>query len=58
MLVKNSRTLSQSIYMLKRLKLSHYTPRRRLGERRYSSYSFSTSAVDGVRGQRHAPAAL
>jgi hypothetical protein len=28
-------------------KLSHYTPRRRLGERRYSSYSFSTSALDG-----------
>jgi hypothetical protein len=29
-----------------RLKLSHYTPRRRLGERRYSS-SFSTSALEG-----------
>jgi hypothetical protein len=28
-------------------KLSHYTPRRRLGERRHSSYSFSTSALDG-----------
>jgi hypothetical protein len=28
------------------------------GERRYSSYSFSTSALDGVSGQRHAPAAL
>jgi hypothetical protein len=25
---------------------------------RYSSYSFSTSALDGVSGQRHAPAAL
>jgi hypothetical protein len=24
-----------------------------LGERMYSSYSFSTSAVDGVSGQRH-----
>jgi hypothetical protein len=23
-----------------------YTPRRRLGDRRYSSYSFSTSALD------------
>jgi hypothetical protein len=34
-----------------------YTPWRRLGERRYSSYSFSTSALDGG-GQRHAPAAL
>jgi hypothetical protein len=30
-----------------KLKLSHYTPWRRLGERRYSSYSFSTSALDG-----------
>jgi hypothetical protein len=29
-------------YMLKiKLELSHYTPQRRLGERRYSSYSFS-----------------
>jgi hypothetical protein len=28
------------------------------GERRYSSYSFTTSALDGVGGQRHASAAL
>jgi hypothetical protein len=28
------------------------------GERRYSSYSFMTSALDGVNGQHHAPAAL
>jgi hypothetical protein len=28
------------------------------GERRYSSYSFPTSALNGVSGQRHAPAAL
>jgi hypothetical protein len=27
-------------------------------ERKYSSYSFSTSALDGVSGQLHAPAAL
>jgi hypothetical protein len=27
-------------------------------ERRYSSYSFKTSAVDGVNDQRHAPAAF
>jgi hypothetical protein len=27
-------------------------------ERTYSSYSFSTSALDGVSGQRHPPAAL
>jgi hypothetical protein len=30
-----------------KLKQSHYTLRRRLGERMYSSYSFSTSALDG-----------
>jgi hypothetical protein len=28
------------------------------GERRYSSYSFSISVLNGVSGQRHAPAAL
>jgi hypothetical protein len=28
-------------------KQSRYTPRRRLGERRYSSYSFTTSALEG-----------
>jgi hypothetical protein len=28
------------------------------GERRYSSYSFTTSALDGVNGQHHAPTAL
>jgi hypothetical protein len=31
----------------KKLKLSHYTSRRGLGKRRYSSYSFTTSALDG-----------
>jgi hypothetical protein len=34
------------VRMLK-LKLSHYTPRRRLWERGYSSYSFSTTALNG-----------
>jgi hypothetical protein len=29
-----------------------------LVERMYSSYSFSTSALDGVNSQRHAPVAL
>jgi hypothetical protein len=33
--------------LAKKLKLSHYTPRRRLGERRYSSYSLTTSELDG-----------
>jgi hypothetical protein len=32
--------------MFEKLKLSHYTLWRRLRERRYSSYSFSTSALD------------
>jgi hypothetical protein len=41
-----------------KVKQSFYTPWRRLGERRCSSYSFSTSALDGVSGERHAPAAL
>jgi hypothetical protein len=41
-----------------KVKLSRYTPWRHLGERRYSSYSFLTSALDGVSGQRHALAAL
>jgi hypothetical protein len=31
-----------------KLKLSHYTPWKRLGERNYSSYSFSASALDKV----------
>jgi hypothetical protein len=37
---------------------SLYTSWKRLGESRYSSYSFSTSALDGCDGQRHSPAAL
>jgi hypothetical protein len=42
-----------------KIKQSLYTPWRRLGgEEVYSSYSFTTSAVDGVSGQHHAPAAL
>jgi hypothetical protein len=41
-----------------KLKLSHCTPPRRLGERLHSSYSLSTSAPDEVSGQRHFPAAI
>jgi hypothetical protein len=41
-----------------KVKQSRYTPLRRLGKRMYSSYSFTTSAIDGVSGQGHAPAAL
>jgi hypothetical protein len=40
-----------------KLKLAHYTHRRLLEERRYSSYS-SISALNWVIDQRHAPAAL
>jgi hypothetical protein len=31
----------------KKVKQSHYTPQRCLGEEEYSSYSFTTSALDG-----------
>jgi hypothetical protein len=34
-------------FVCKKVKQSRYTPWRRLGERTYSSYSFSTSALDG-----------
>jgi hypothetical protein len=50
--------ITANILELKKLKLCHCTPWKRLGERRYSSYSFSTSALDEVNGKRHAPAAL
>jgi hypothetical protein len=41
-----------------KLKLSHYTPRKPLGERMHSSYSFSTSALDGGEWSASRPAAL
>jgi hypothetical protein len=41
------------------VKQSHNTSMEAQEERRrYSSYSFLTSALDGVSGQRHTPAAL
>jgi hypothetical protein len=40
-------TLHYTMLCCTKLKLSHYTPRRRLGERKYSPYSFSTSTLDG-----------
>jgi hypothetical protein len=43
---------------LQKAKQSRYTPWQRLGERRYSSYSFTISALDGVSSQCYAPAAL
>jgi hypothetical protein len=52
------RRCSDHLEVFKKLKLSHCTKWRRLGERRYSTYSFTTSALDEVIGQRHAPAAL
>jgi hypothetical protein len=36
------------VSLYSKVKLSHYTPWRRLGERSYSSYSFLTSALDEV----------
>jgi hypothetical protein len=41
-----------------KVKQSNNTPWRRRGERRYSSYTFMTSTLEGMIGQRHAPAAL
>jgi hypothetical protein len=46
------------VYRYIKVKQSHYMPWRRLGEERYRSYSLLTSALGGVSGQRHAPAAL
>jgi hypothetical protein len=43
-------------FCFSKVKQSLYTPWRRLGGEEYSSYSFTTSALDG--GQHHAPAAL
>jgi hypothetical protein len=39
-------------------KLSRYLKAGAKGERKYSSYSFLTSSVDGVSGQSHALAAF
>jgi hypothetical protein len=41
-----------------KVKLSRYHDEGAMGERSYSSYSFLTSTIDRVSGQRHAPAAL
>jgi hypothetical protein len=39
-----------------KVKLSHYRHAGAKGVKRYSSYLFFTSALDGVGGQRHTPA--
>jgi hypothetical protein len=44
---QTARPLGPTYFVTKKLKLSHYTPRGALGERRYSSYLFLTSALDG-----------
>jgi hypothetical protein len=41
-----------ALFCINKIKLSHYTPWRRLGERRYSSYPFMSPALDG--GERSA----
>jgi hypothetical protein len=43
---------------MKRKAVPQHTYRGAKGERMYNSYSFTTSALDGVSGQRHAPAAI
>jgi flagellar basal body-associated protein FliL len=53
-----SNSSSSSSSSSKQVKHSHYTPGRHLGDRKYSLYSFTTSALDGASGQHHAPAAL
>jgi hypothetical protein len=46
--INNIKTqIRKTILIKSRVKPSRYTPWRRLGERRYSSYSFTTSALDG-----------
>jgi hypothetical protein len=50
--------LDRPVVMSVAIKQSHNTPMEAQGKRRYSSYSFTTSAIDGVSGQRHAPGAL
>jgi hypothetical protein len=45
-------------YFPEKVKLSHYSHAGVKEERRYSPYSFFTSALDGVSGHSHAPAAL
>jgi hypothetical protein len=44
----------KTVILLVKVNQSHYTPWRRRRERKYSSYSFLTLALDGVSGQRHA----
>jgi hypothetical protein len=44
--------------LLSKVKMSHYTPWRLLGVRRYSSYSFLTYVLGGVSGQHHTLAVL
>jgi hypothetical protein len=42
---ENNATSDPELWLSKKPKLFHYTPSRRLQERRYSSYSFLTSAL-------------
>jgi hypothetical protein len=44
-----------SLSVLKKLKLSHYTPRRRLGGEKAQLHSFSNSAVDGGKWSESRP---
>jgi hypothetical protein len=44
--------------VIMKAKQSHNTSMEAQGKRIYSSYSFTSSAPDGLSGQRHSPAAL
>jgi hypothetical protein len=55
---RNSWCQSHRLLQCVEVKQSRYTPWRRLRERKYSFYSFLTSALDRVSGLRQAPAAL
>jgi hypothetical protein len=52
---ENSNKHSASVIKSKAVPLRHAGA---MGERKYNSYSFLTSALDGVSSQRHVPAAL
>jgi hypothetical protein len=57
--VQHGHHLRSTTFLLKKKKAVPLHAMEALGgERRYSSYSFTTSEVEGVSGHRHAPAAL
>jgi hypothetical protein len=47
---------ANTLKLKQKIKLSHYGHAGTKGERKYSFYSFLISPLNGVSGQRHAPA--